>query len=86
MEEFETNFSQLNKIDSYRILNSIKPLYFQTKFPYDKITPSKIVFTKRKIEIMSKEYEKFKKSKKKVHKNTETEYVGGYNNKIVIYN
>jgi len=83
MDDFKINFPQLDKkINGYHILNSIKPVYFQTKFPYDKITPSKIVFTKRKIEIMSKEYEKFKKSKKT---KSNKEHIGGYN-KIVIYN
>jgi hypothetical protein len=64
MEKFDKDrIIPINKLEGYHILNSIKPAYFQTKFPYDKITANKVIFTKRKIEIMVKEYESFKKDK-----------------------
>ena len=51
-------------VEGYNILNSLKPSYFQTNYPFDNLTPEKIIFTKNKISIMAKEYEKFLESKK----------------------
>jgi hypothetical protein len=64
MDEFDMKkLPLINKLEGYHILNSIKPTYFQTKFPYDKITANKIIFTKRKIEILAAEYESFKNNR-----------------------
>lgn len=46
--------------EDYKILNSIKPLYFQTKFPFNKLTPEKIQVTKEKVKIIAKQYKSSK--------------------------
>jgi energy-converting hydrogenase Eha subunit F len=38
-------------MDEYNILNSIKPVYFRSKFPYNIVSPAKIKFTMNKISI-----------------------------------
>ncbi len=74
MSEFEIleKKSYDHLIEGYRILNSIKPFYFQTKYPFNAMSPQKIIFTENKIEILAKDYEKFimdKKSKDEGVKN-----------------
>lgn len=50
-----------NGYEEYKILNSIKPLYFQTKFPYNTLTPEKIQITKEKVQIIAKQFKNSKK-------------------------
>lgn len=38
-------------MDEYNILNTIKPAYFRSKFPYNIVNPEKIKFTMNKIII-----------------------------------
>lgn len=38
--------------EEYNILNSVKPEYFKTKFPYNLVDPSKILFTANKIKMI----------------------------------
>ncbi len=45
-------------MEEYNILNSIKPAYFRSRFPYNIIDPKKIKFTMNKIEIWAKEEDK----------------------------
>ena len=42
-------------MDEYNILNTIKPAYFRSKFPYNIVNPEKIKFTMNKIVIWAKE-------------------------------
>lgn len=51
-------------MDEYNILNSIKPAYFRSKFPYNIVDPNKIKFTMKKIEIWAKEEDKNNTQKK----------------------
>ncbi len=39
----------------YNTLNSIKPSYFQTKFPFNVVNPNKIKLVTNKIKIMVKD-------------------------------
>ena len=41
-------------MDSYNILNTIKPKFLITKFPYNLVDPAKIIFTRKKISIIVK--------------------------------
>jgi energy-converting hydrogenase Eha subunit F len=38
-------------MDEYNILNTVKPAYFRSKFPYNIVSPAKIKFTMNKINI-----------------------------------
>lgn len=42
-------------MEVYKILNSIKPRYFKTTYPYNLVDPEKIAFTKKKVKILAKE-------------------------------
>lgn len=57
------NFSKFDPIEGYKILNTIVPKYFQTKYPYDSFDTKKLTFTKNKIEILAKLEESQSKSK-----------------------
>ena len=47
-------FTKFDSIEGYKILNTIQPKYFQTRFPYDAIDSGRITFTQKKIEILAK--------------------------------
>ena len=42
-------------MEEYNILNSIKPSFLRTKYPYNFVNPEKIVIMQKKIPIMVKE-------------------------------
>jgi len=50
MTELDVN----RRLYAYKLLNSVKPVYFQTKFPYNLVTKDKILVTDKKIKIMVK--------------------------------
>jgi hypothetical protein len=66
MDDFETieKKSYDHLIEGYKILNSIKPFYFQTKYPFNNLSVQKVIFTENKIDILAKDYEKFINNKK----------------------
>lgn len=41
-------------MDEYNILNSVKPKYFKTTYPYSLVDPEKITFTQKKIKLLVK--------------------------------
>ena len=45
-------------MEAYNILNTIKPNYMTTKFPYNLVNPAKVIFTRKKISIMVKKLKK----------------------------
>lgn len=47
----------VNALAGYYMLNKIKPKYFENKFPY---SADKALFTKNKIKILVKAYDKTK--------------------------
>jgi hypothetical protein len=47
--------NQFDQLEGYKILNTLIPEYYKTKYPYDTLTSDKVVFTKKKIEIIAKE-------------------------------
>ena len=50
----QMNFTKFNPLEGYRILNTILPKYFQTKFPYSAMNEGKLTFTRKKVEILAK--------------------------------
>jgi hypothetical protein len=52
-------------MDEYNILNSIKPKFLKTKYPYNLVSPEKILLTQKKITIMAKELSNQKKTNNK---------------------
>lgn len=60
MQNFLRDTTSFDPIKGYKILNTIVPKYTQTEFPYSEITPDKIIFTKKKIEIIAKKVNDFK--------------------------
>ncbi len=42
-------------MEEYNILNTVKPAFLRTKFPYNLVDPEKIVLTQKKITILVKE-------------------------------
>lgn len=42
-------------MEEYNILNTIKPKFLRTKYPYNLVSPEKITLTQKKITIMAKE-------------------------------
>ena len=52
----------IDNLQIYNILETVKPPYFQTKFPYDVLTPNKILLTKNKITIIAKNFDAFIKT------------------------
>jgi hypothetical protein len=42
-------------MEEYNILNTIKPKFLRTKYPYNLVSPEKIMLTQKKITIMAKE-------------------------------
>jgi hypothetical protein len=41
-------------MEAYNILNTIKPKFLISKFPYNLVNPEKIILTRKKISIMVK--------------------------------
>ena len=48
------NFTRFDPLDGYKILNTIVPKYFQTKYPYNMFDADKLTFTQNKIELLAK--------------------------------
>ena len=61
-----TNFSEVEPLKGYNILNAIKPKYFQTTFPYSNFDNNKVIFTQKVVEILVKKGEKLKSPKDKI--------------------
>jgi len=77
--------SNFDPVQGYKILNTIIPSKFQSKFPYSELTPEKIQFAQEKIEIIAKSVDSFNKTKttnlaNPVHKTGSSEQ-----NDIIIY-
>jgi hypothetical protein len=58
------NIIKFNPVNGYNILLTVKPEYLRTKFPYNKLTPDKIILTQNKINIIAKEIDNDMKGKK----------------------
>lgn len=59
----------MNNLEWYEILNGIKPPYHKTRFPYDDVTPNKVLFTGKQIMLTIKatpETEKFDRKRDQV--------------------
>ena len=67
----------------YNVLNTVKPINFQTKFPYSIINPNKITLTKKKITIMVNKFEN--KNSNTTDSKINNIKGGGYNNIINFY-
>ena len=50
-------------MEEYNILNTIKPKFLRSKFPYNWISPEKIILTQKKITILAKEFKSNKSNK-----------------------
>jgi len=52
--------------EEYYILNTVKPKYYKTAYPYNLVDPEKIIFTQKKIKILAKSFNsKIKSNQKK---------------------
>lgn len=47
----------------YFISNTVKPPFYQTDYPYNALSASKIIFTQNKIKIFAANYDQFIKKK-----------------------
>ena len=55
-----------DKLETYNILNNIKPHFKKTRYPYNYWSPDKIIFTRNKIHlIMTKNKQVFHNRNKK---------------------
>lgn len=50
-------------MDGYQILNSVKPAWEQTRFPYSSIAKQQVQFTLRQLAIMAKKVDEHRVSK-----------------------
>jgi hypothetical protein len=48
-------------LESYNILNGIKPKKYKTQFPYTNDIDTKVIFSKEKVLIFAKSYDKYEK-------------------------
>ena len=48
-------------MEAYNILNTVKPKFLVSKFPYNIVDPAKIIFTRKKITIIVKQLKNNKK-------------------------
>jgi hypothetical protein len=61
----QLDITNIDPIFGYNILNTIKPKFYQTKFPYNLYDEKKLTFTENVIEIIVKNKEKINSSKSK---------------------
>ena len=54
--ESEKKISYDVLMEHYHALNRIKPFFYQTKYPFNTLTPDKIIFTENKIDILEHDY------------------------------
>ncbi len=54
MNNVVENLNSLDPMKGYKILNSIKPRFLQSKFPFNKLTSDKIVLTQNTVELLVK--------------------------------
>ncbi len=62
-------------MEAYNILNTVKPNFLVSKYPYSLVNPAKIILTKKKISIIVKQLKQSSKNEVK----------GGSDNPIVFY-
>jgi len=65
------------KLNGYLSILSIKPKYTQTKYPYNQLGKSDIVFTEKIINILATEQKQFEQARKNKKK---SKYKGGGKN------
>lgn len=70
-------------MEEYHILNAVKPKFLRTKYPYNWVSPEKILLTQKKITIMSKELHS--DTKQLNTKPSNTNKLGGGDALIVFY-
>jgi len=86
----------MNRIDKYQILNQVQPFFEDTKYPYNRVTSKKIIFTQKEIDLVyqqsdkffvTPEKAKFNKNKKYNHvkKEKRGSYESGLLNNITVY-
>ena len=78
----------MNRIDKYQILNRVQPFFEDTKYPYDRITNKKIIFTQKEIELVYQQNDKFFVVPKKAeftNKKKRGRHEGTLNNIIVYF-
>lgn len=51
----------MDRLKEYNILNSVKPKFLRTQYPYNLVDPKKIIMTQKKITILAKSQKKEKK-------------------------
>lgn len=51
----------MDRLKEYNILNSVKPKFLRTQYPYNLVDPKKIIMTQKKITILAKAQKKEKK-------------------------
>ncbi len=52
MNDVVENLNSVDPMKGYKILNSVKPRFLQSKFPFSKLTSDKIVFTQNTVELL----------------------------------
>jgi hypothetical protein len=60
----------MDRLKEYNILNSVKPKFLRTQYPYNLVDPKKIIMTQKKITILAK---------------TQKEKKGGAEKQTIIY-
>ncbi len=46
------------EMKDYNILNTVKPKFLRTQYPYNLVDPKKILLTQKKITILAKSFSK----------------------------
>jgi hypothetical protein len=77
-------------MEAYNILNTIKPNFLVSKFPYNLVNPAKIILTKKKISIIVKQLKLSHKQKAEggAQRSTNAETSAAFekvDNRIVLY-
>ena len=86
----------MNRVDKYRILNQVQPFFEDTKYPYNRVTSKKIIFTQKEIDLVYQQSDKFfvtsekaKFNKNKKYSHVKKEKRGSYEseplNNITVY-
>jgi hypothetical protein len=93
------DLTQLDPVEGFEILNTLQPEFLKSKYPYDQLSKEKVLFTKKKIEILSAKIDEYKQKpmnllisssknqSSKIYGSSEIilNIKGGYNFPMVIY-
>lgn len=72
-------------MEEYNILNTIKPKFLRTRYPYNLVSPEKIILTQKKITIMAKELSSNSKSNSKESNSNKGKFGGSISQPVTFY-